>query len=268
MISRQGHGQTLIRSLPRRRPPVTFLEPTPYQSFDNRQSTPNISPFSKAAGGPFGPLSGDKGQRHWVGPLGQYFYLEDLESGAVRATGLSIEGGRVVGVNDDPKATDPVDEDDGVIDNATDGTVSHSLYDASSVTFVFDKAVLGQLPTHVGIVVTDSDRAFNTTLEAFGAAGELLGKKKLYNSTFARDTHACGAGAAEKSRFCGVVSASPGIARLVVTAVAVNNRVAKSGIEVDHIQYGFSLRETRTTTADDDPDQKHPATEADDNGQR
>ena len=82
-----GARATALFAPSRPQPMVKLLGPMPYQSFENRTATPNISPFSKAAGGPFGPLSGEKGQRHWTGPQGQYFYLEDVESGAVRRKG-------------------------------------------------------------------------------------------------------------------------------------------------------------------------------------
>jgi hypothetical protein len=127
MITQQGHGQSLIRSMPRRRPPVTFIEPAPYRGFENREATPNISPFSKAAGGPFGPLSGNKGQRHWIGPHGQYFYLDDLESGEIRTPGLSRMGGKIQGVTIKPDTADSVDEDDGAIDGGNDGARTRSL---------------------------------------------------------------------------------------------------------------------------------------------
>ena len=252
-IVRAARSDRFVRSFPRpqpMQPMVKFLGPMPYQSFENRAATPNISPFSKAAGGPFGPLVGGKGNRHWTGPAGKYFYLEDAESGAIRAPGLSIAGGRVIGVTDTQAGADSVDEDDGTIDNATNGALSHSIYcerGKNLLTIGFDAVVLGRLPTHVGFVLTDCNPAFNTIVEAFDAAHHSLGKTVLYNSSFSPGIYTSGPNMAEKARFIGMVCARgsqpPGIGSVVVTEVAPNGRAPEgdesAGFEVDHVQYGF-----------------------------
>jgi hypothetical protein len=247
--------ERFIRYMPGTRPAVTFLGPLSYQSFENRAATPNISPFSAAGGGPFGPLAGGKGQRHWVGPSGQYFHLEDFESGSVHAPGLSVAepGARVIGVIEDATWADSVDEDDGAIDGATNGAAAHSLHspvtgDSSMITINFDAAVLGRLPTHAGFVITDCRGEYNTVVEAFGASHRSLGKKKFYNSTFdLTGTALCGPGRAEQARFIGIVCSqdqqSAGIARIVISQVRVNGTTPPpklSPFELDHIQYGFA----------------------------
>jgi hypothetical protein len=248
MLSQEGSSRKFIRSVPRPEPPVKFIGPVPYQSFENRDATSNISPFSKIAGGPFGPLSGDKGQRSWTGPQGQYFYLEDMESGEIHAPGLSRMGGHIQGVTVKPDTTDSVDEDDGVIDNANRGDITHSLWfggDGGALTIWFDANVLGRLPTHVGFVITDCSPDVNTRVEVFDQAHRLLAKEKLYNVTFAEADHRAGPGRAAESRFFGIVRANAedrgGIGSIVLTEVFPNDRRADQGIEIDHIQYGAAL---------------------------
>ena len=228
-ISQAARGHRFVRSLPRPEPNVQFLGPLPYQSFENRVAMPNISPFSTAAGGVFGPLVGGKGRRHWTGPKGQYFYLEDFETGAFHAPGLSASeaGAHVTGPAEDPTWADSVDEDDGAIDGATNGAAANSLHSpvtgtSSMMTINFDAAVLARLPSHVGFVITDCRNDFNTIIEAFDASHRSLGKKKFYNSTFGiTGTSLCGPGRAERARFFGIVCSEDqqpaGIASIVIS---------------------------------------------------
>lgn len=95
------------------------------------------------------------------GPF-DWFHLENFESGAIAVPGVTVTTGAVV--IDPGPLTDSVDADDGAIDGS--GRGGHSLYSGgtlNAITFRFDKTLLGALPTHAGIVVTDigaSDRAF------------------------------------------------------------------------------------------------------------
>lgn len=192
---------------------------------------------------------GGKGQRHWTGPDGRYFYLEDAESGRIRAPGLSVVGGHVVGVTSWVNDTDSVDEDDGTIDNATNGALSHSIYHQGGgppLTINFDAATLGRLPTYVGFVITDCNPAYDTVIEVIDAQHRCLGRKKVYNSSFSAGEYPCGPGQAAKARFFGMVCSqdkeSMGIASVVISVVNPNDLPTQEEdacFEVDHIQYGF-----------------------------
>ena len=109
---------------------ASFWGPSPYLQFPD-------SPFS---GQTFG-----------------YFHLEDFEDGLLNTPGVSASAGA-------PQApgafTDSVDADDGLIDGL--GIAGRSFYSGFvgqntpiSITFTFEEAILGTLPTHVGIVWTD-----------------------------------------------------------------------------------------------------------------
>jgi hypothetical protein len=94
---------------------------------------------------------------------------------------------------------------------------------ATGVSFTFDAAALGRLPTAVGIVWTDG--AGTITFEAFDQNGVSLG-------TLTGD-HADGStsGTTVDDRFYGVTNAG-GIWRIHISN-------SSGGIEVDHLQYGF-----------------------------
>ena len=246
------------RNMPRPMSEFKFIGPLPYQSFENRAATPNVSPFAKSAGGPFGPLSGVKGERRWNGSAGQYFHLEDFEMGAIHAPGLwIISHGRleVIGAG---RSTDSVDEDDGTIDAATNPALAHSIHNQGtnrSLRIGFDAKVLGRLPTHVGLAITDCRPAFDTIIEVFGEPYRLLGKKRLHNESFA-ESNVPGPGAAKKARFIGMVStntyANSGISLVVLTEVPTDGVISDkdAGIEIDHIQYGFAQPENDRKEAD------------------
>ena len=156
----------------------------------------------------------------------------------------------MIGVSDVTEAADSVDEDDGKIDNATNGALAHSIYrdnSGNSLTVSFDAAVLGRLPTHVGLVITDCSAWLNTMVEAFDASGRSLGTKKVYNCTFATDVHTSGPDQAARARFIGVVCPK-GIKSVTFACVAPNGRTPEPSespsFEVDHVQYGFTPSDT------------------------
>ncbi len=86
-------------------------------------------------------------------PFASFATLEDFEDGSL-AAGVSASAGSIKS-STQFQDVDSVDGDDGVIDG--NGSVGHSWDSgyATSVTFTFDAGVLGQLPTHVGVVWTD-----------------------------------------------------------------------------------------------------------------
>jgi hypothetical protein len=155
-----------------------------------------------------------------------YFHLETYEDSLFNVPGVTASGGAVVvpGGN-----TDSVDADDGVIDGR--GQDGHSYFLNSGNTgirFTFSALALGQLPTHAGIVWTDGNNQIR--FEAFNGAGTSLG--------FLTGIHAdsSNAGFTAEDRFYGITSPG-GIGSILIQSGLPGSG---GGIEVDHLQYGFS----------------------------
>jgi hypothetical protein len=182
----------------------TFLGPTPYLSFAD-------SPFS---GGSF-----------------SYFHLENFESGALSAPGVSTPTpGMVVGPG---IFTDSVDGDDGTIDGF--GIGGHSWFSAAATStfrFDFSAAALGMLPTHVGLVWTDVGGTAGVlgvgpvTFEAFDELGVSLGSIGPFTLGDGAAT-----GATAEDRFFGVIN-DGGISRIDISMAN------STDWEIDHLQYG------------------------------
>lgn len=148
-----------------------------------------------------------------------YFHLDTFESGALSAPGVSLSAGAVV---IGPGGT--IDSVEGP------GPLGHSLFSgsgAAGITFTFNKAVLGQLPTHVGIVWTDGDSP-NRTFKAFDQNNALIGTivdptQKFFSTGADGDT--------SNYRFFGAINASG------ISSIFIAND--SGGIEVDDLQFGF-----------------------------
>ena len=185
-----------------------LLGPTPYLAFDN--SLPGagtaISPFS--------------------GLAFSYFHLETFEDHLFNTPGVSASAGGVTSVVFGPSIHDSVDADDGSIDGSgLNGDDFFSGSGATGITFTFDPNVLGQLPTHVGIVWTDG--AGTITFRAVGPNGVLgtLGPASgpgFPNGSFNGET--------AEDRFFGAIDAGG------ISSIFISN--SAGGIEVDHLQYG------------------------------
>lgn len=145
-----------------------------------------------------------------------WFYLEDFQDGLVNTMGLSSDGNVFVGA---PGSL--VDS----VEFTPNGGSAFSGSGSTGLTFSFDAAVLGALPTHSGVVWTDG--AGTITFEAFDALGASLGK--------VTGNHADGdiAGTTGEDRFYGVFNQA-GISRIRITNTS-------GGIEADHVQYGFQI---------------------------
>src|SRR5438067_12096963 len=154
-----------------------------------------------------------------------YFYLETFEDGLFNTPGVTkIPVGAVIGPSGQ---TDSVDGDDGAIDGF--GTRGSSLFGSSGAfVFDFDAAVLGALPTHVGIVWTDGGNPI--FFQAFDQHGVSLGT--------ATGMHADNSisGETAEDRFYGAIHAG-GISRIYIEN-------GSGGIEVDHLQYGLAAAPT------------------------
>jgi hypothetical protein len=154
-----------------------------------------------------------------------WFHIETLEDAAFNVPGATSSTD-IIAVPNNPNV-DSVDGDDGTINGFGQG---HSFYAPNGpITFTFSAAVLGKLPTSVGIVWTDTSAVFPgniITFEAFGEGGRSLGVltgshfDPVFNGTTAED------------RFYGV-SDHQGISSIRIG-------LASGNIEVDHFQFGSS----------------------------
>lgn len=149
--------------------------------------------------------------------------LEDFEDGRLNTTGVRASAGNLIGPGVD---TDSVDSDDGTKDYS--GTGGYSFFSnngQAGITFTFDTNTLGFLPTYAGVVWTDGDGT--TTFEAFDVNGNSLGK--IGPVAIADDIHT---GTTREDRFFGAIERSG------ISAIKIWN--SSGGIEVDHLQYGFT----------------------------
>lgn len=192
-----------------------FFGPTPYLCLDD-------SPFDTSG-------------------LGVSFLLENSEDG-VNTLGLSLIGGSITGPGG---ITDSVDCDDGVIDNS--GVNGKSVFGSgpAGITATFNAAQLGGFPTVAGCVWTDGGATNTVTFEAFDENGVSLGAIVAPNIGDGSFNSDCA-----EDRFFGVHHPG-GISKFHISLVPFGGG---SGIEIDHIQYGFSAPLLCRGSADVDND--------------
>ena len=157
-----------------------------------------------------------------------YFFLETFEDGLFNTPGVVASAGVV---NPPNMFVDSVDGDDGVLDGSG-STNGYSFYPIETgVTFSFDAAVLGTLPTFAGLVWTDIGYNSPTpyfgpvTFEAFGPLGVSLGLLGPIDRGDGSDV-----GEAAEDTFFGIYN-SAGISAIRMTTDT-------SDWELDHLQYG------------------------------
>ncbi|MBT9499614.1 MAG: hypothetical protein IV092_00110 [Burkholderiaceae bacterium] len=156
-----------------------------------------------------------------------YFHFEDFEDGVLNVPGVSMSGdGLRLELNDDS-----VDGDDGVIDGSGSAGRSVWAWGRPGINISFDKAALGQLPTHAGLVWTDGINPIR--FEAYDLAGTLIG---AVTGDHADSVHG---GQTADDRFYGVIHPA-GVARIVIYSGVV---AGDSGIEIDHLQYALAVPE-------------------------
>jgi len=182
---------------------------------DGRATGFGPSPYRSFADSPFAGISF------------AWFHLENFENGALTVPGVSISTGRVIFPSD---FTDSVDGDDGLIKGL--GRDGHSwLVPDNCLTITFSAHVLGELPTHVGIVWTDVgfsdsiDGFGKVTFEAFDRHGNLIvkiGPSPVGDGQFGGQT--------EEDRFFGAFHAD-GIKKIRIT-------MNSADWEIDHLQFG------------------------------
>jgi hypothetical protein len=95
--------------------------------------------------------------------------------------------------------------------------------------YTFDAQILGNFPTHVGIIWTDGGMGAKTTFEAFDSSKKSLG---IFGPFQIGD--GSWSGEAGEDRFFGVINET-GISSFVIKDPGGSN-----SLEVDHLQYGFS----------------------------
>ena len=157
-----------------------------------------------------------------------YFYLENFETHVLSVPGVTASAGNTTTLSGfSGSIIDSVDKDDRTIDGTCfkAGTNCDSWFSSSGakgVTWTFNAAVLGSLPTAAGIVWTDGSGL--VTFKADDKDGNLLGT--LTSNT---DDGNFFGGTAE-DRFFGVTNAT-GIGKIFLSNEG-------GGIEMDHLQFG------------------------------
>ncbi len=159
----------------------------------------------------------------WATETFTKFVLEDMEDQLLPdgVTASTFRWSSSFGLS----IVDSVDGDDG---DATNGVCNpcEAMWASTAVTFTFDQSVLGALPTHVGIVVTDSGAANVTVnLSATSACtdlGELSSSITFGDGSIGGET--------AEDRFVGFVSPA-GISSFTIGL--------GTAMEIDHLQFGW-----------------------------
>jgi Putative metal-binding motif/Secretion system C-terminal sorting domain/HYR domain len=177
-------------------------------------TTFGATPYLQPADGPF------------VGQTFSYYYLEDVTDNAINTPGLTTTG---VVIGGEGPVGDSADGDPGCLDgNGHFGRSMYSGFGNHTMTMTFDDVILGDYPTHVGLVYTDIPAL--VTLEFFDPSGVSLGTVS-HNFPIAGWVN----GATDFDRFLGA-SNECGIKSVVLTT---SGGASNSGFEIDHIQYGL-----------------------------
>jgi len=159
----------------------------------------------------------------WANETFTNFVVEDMEDqmlpDGVTASTFSWSSSFSLAV------VDSVDGDDG---DATNGVCNpcEAMWSTSSITFTFDQSVLGRLPTHVGVVVTDSGSPNVTVNLSATSACTDLGE---LSSTIIFGDGSIGGETAE-DRFVGFESPT-GISSITIGVGTT--------MEIDHLQFGW-----------------------------
>lgn len=170
------------------------------------------SPYLQASDGPWADLGLET------------YVLEDFED-QMLPEGVSV-GSFTWSSSFSLAVVDSVDGDDGDPSNGTCNPCE-AMWSSAPITFTFDAAILGALPTHVGLVLTDAGSADVTvTLSATSpcaALGSLTSSVTFGDGSVGGET--------AEDRFVGIVSPA-GIASVTVDA-------GGAPFEIDHLQFGW-----------------------------
>jgi RHS repeat-associated protein len=163
----------------------------------------------------------------WYNFSGSWFYLEDFEDHILNTPGVSAPFGGLVSILYGPTFHDSVDGDDGILDGS--GSNGDTFYNPNAfqgIKFVFNQQVLGNYPTHAGLVYTDGYNEGETYYEAFGSNGNSLGIRGPF--AFPSTTHK---GESINDFFLGFYNQGG------ISAIRIWN--TQADIEIDHLQYGY-----------------------------
>jgi hypothetical protein len=152
-----------------------------------------------------------------------YFYLDDFEDAALSTPGVSAPNTVSSLTGFGASVVDSVDCNDGAVDGSC--LDCDALYGQGTIEFSFDAEVLGELPTHVGLVWTDGGAGASVSITGYDEADT-----SIYSQTVEGLGDVSVAGTVEEDRFFGIVHFG-GIKRVVI----VNST---GGLEIDHLQYG------------------------------
>jgi hypothetical protein len=155
------------------------------------------------------------------------FHLEDFEDHVFNVPGVKADSGQVSSTVLAAGERDSVDADDGLIDGRGAGDSYTRREGPAGILFSFDAAVLGALPTHVGVVWTDGAPFSAMGYKIYDASGGMY-----YGATYYLESDGFTNGQTAEDRFFGARLAG-GISAIWVYADA-------GTLEVDHLQYGIS----------------------------
>jgi hypothetical protein len=170
------------------------------------------------------------------------FFLENFEDGMLNTLGVSAvsSSGRRLAFFQPGLFSDSVDSDDGTIDGlGRNGRAFGEVGDGliGGITFSFDAQALGRLPTHVGVVWTDShsdsvpglDRE-PLSIEAFDVLGNSLGDFGPFSVGDGRTD-----GTTSDDRFFGFIDSNG------ISAFSISQPNITVGFSLDHLQYGVLM---------------------------
>ena len=199
-----GEGTTLTNNICEIIRPDSIIKKSGYQSFEDD------SPFYE-----FSKNHPD-------------FHMEDFEDGLLDTPGVTVNVGKVYGPSE---TTDSVDEDDGIKDGVCIDCRSFNVGERNNFLIItFDESKLKGLPTHAGIVVTDSTygkgapKVSQILISVIDSDGYVVHSEIIENLDFGKS------GTANNDVFFGTIYEG-GIKQFRIA-------IDYGSMEVDHLQYG------------------------------
>ncbi len=162
-----------------------------------------------------------------------YYHLATFEGDGGLPPGTTGNGAKYPGAGASSNITDSVDGDDGFPDGAPPDSGSNHpcpgcqsyFVGGGTLSFTFDGAALGGLPTHAGLVWTDDGNMATVTFTAYGVDGGVIASQAVPGIGTPGIS-----GETDEDRFFGVVFPG-GVSRITLSH-------SGGGIEIDHLQIG------------------------------
>ena len=199
---------------------ATLVGPTAYLCFDTTNSNSSFeATYTGDCGTAGSPWAADA-----IAGSFSYFYLDNFQD-LVLNSEVSASAGAPYGGG----IADSVDADDGAIDGSglAPGRSFFSGGGSAGITFGFDGTALGGLPTHAGIVWTDSGAGAQIRFRTYDELGVELDSGLIDLAQGDNSNN----GETAEDRFYGAINAGG------ISSIFISN--ASGGIEVDHLQYGL-----------------------------